>query len=72
VRVNRERKEGAWMATDPVCYGEVEERGAKHRASFKGQEYFFCTASCRKKFEENPERYARLATTFHIDPQMSC
>jgi YHS domain-containing protein len=55
-----------------MCYGEVEEEGAKHRASYKGEEFFFCTASCRKKFEENPERYAKLATKFHIDPQMSC
>jgi len=60
------------MAMDPVCYAEVDEETAKHTVSYQGQEFFFCTASCRKKFEEKPEKYARLATKFSIDPQISC
>ena len=32
----------------------------------------FCTASCRKKFEEKPEKYANLGPAFKIDPGMSC
>jgi len=40
--------------------------------TYKGQTYFFCTASCRKKFEEKPEKYAKLGTPPKIDPGMSC
>jgi len=60
------------MAMDPVCYGEVDEENATHRVNYQGQEFYFCTASCRKKFEEKPEKYAKLATKFPIDPHMSC
>ncbi|MDD1655219.1 MAG: YHS domain-containing protein [Methanomicrobiales archaeon] len=60
------------MAMDPVCYAEVDEETAKHTATHGGQEFYFCTASCKKKFQENPGKYAKLATRFSIDPTMSC
>jgi Cu+-exporting ATPase len=60
------------MAMDPVCYTDVDEETAKDTASYDGREFYFCTASCRKKFLENPGKYAMLATKFSIDPQMSC
>ena len=60
------------MATDPVCYAEVDEDTASHVTTYKGQKYYFCTASCRKKFEEKPEKYAKLGTPPKIDPGMSC
>jgi len=60
------------MATDPVCYGEVDEDTATQVATYKGQKYYFCTASCRKKFEENPAKFAKLGTPPKIDPGMSC
>lgn len=60
------------MATDPVCYAEVDEDTGKHVATYKGQKYWFCTAACTKKFEENPGKYAKLGTPPKIDPGMSC
>ncbi|MDD1666514.1 MAG: YHS domain-containing protein [Methanomicrobiales archaeon] len=60
------------MATDPVCYGEVDEETASQVVEYKGQKYYFCTASCRKKFEENPGKYTKLGPAFKIDPGMSC
>lgn len=60
------------MATDPVCYAEVDEETASHAVTYKGQKYWFCTASCRKKFEEKPEKYTKLGTPPKIDPGMSC
>ena len=60
------------MATDPVCYAEVDEDIASHVTTYKGQKYYFCTASCRKKFEENPGKYTKLGTPSKIDPGMSC
>jgi Cu+-exporting ATPase len=38
------------MAMDPVCGAEVDEEPAKHTAAHGGQEFSFCTASCRKIF----------------------
>jgi YHS domain-containing protein len=60
------------MATDPVCYAEVDEETTPHIVTYKGQKYWFCTASCRKKFEEKPEKYTKLGTPPRIDPGMSC
>jgi YHS domain-containing protein len=60
------------VATDPVCYAEVDEDTAPHVVTYKGQKYWFCTASCRKKFEEKPEKYTILGPAFKIDPGMSC
>jgi len=42
---------------DPVCGMDVNPETAKHRTTYKGQEYFFCAAGCRTKFEADPERY---------------
>jgi YHS domain-containing protein len=60
------------VAIDPVCYGEVDEDTAAHVVDYKGQKYYFCTASCRKKFEENPGKYTKLGPFFRIDPGMTC
>ncbi len=45
------------MVKDPVCKMEVDEQTAKHRVEYKGKTYFFCSADCKKAFEENPEEY---------------
>jgi YHS domain-containing protein len=41
---------------DPVCGMEVDE---KHdSASFEGRKYYFCCASCRWAFENDPKKFA--------------
>ena len=62
----------AIMATGPVCYMVVDEDEARARSSYKGQEYFFCSDFCRKKFEENPARYVKLARSMDIGPNITC
>jgi len=48
---------GAARAIDPVCGMTVDPATAKHRFAYKGQDYFFCSAGCRTKFEANPEKF---------------
>jgi YHS domain-containing protein len=60
------------MATDPVCFMPVDEDSAQFTSDYKGTEYYFCTAWCKKKFDENPERYRRMAHTIDLDPGMTC
>ncbi|HQK56287.1 MAG TPA: YHS domain-containing protein [Methanolinea sp.] len=60
------------MPTDPVCYMVFDEDKSQCRLHYKGQEYFFCSDFCRKKFEENPARYAKLARSMDIGPDISC
>ncbi len=44
-------------AKDPVCGMTVTLATAKHRASHDGQDYVFCSARCREKFEADPASY---------------
>jgi len=45
------------MAIDPVCGMEVEESSAKDQSTYDGKKYYFCSADCRKEFDESPEDY---------------
>src|SRR6187551_2556819 len=43
----------------------VDPHTAKHRADYRGQTYYFCSAGCREKFVADPQKYlgARQAET---------
>jgi Cu+-exporting ATPase len=47
----------AASAIDPVCGMRVDPTTAKHRFSYKGRDYFFCSARCRERFEAEPEKF---------------
>lgn len=47
----------AVTAIDPVCGMSVAVKGARHRASHDGEEYYFCNAGCRAKFVADPSRF---------------
>ncbi|NIO76574.1 MAG: YHS domain-containing protein [Armatimonadetes bacterium] len=42
---------------DPVCGMHVEEEKAAARVEYKGTTYHFCSAGCKERFEENPEKF---------------
>jgi P-type Cu+ transporter len=43
-------------AIDPVCGMSVNPQTARHRFAYRGQDYFFCSARCRERFEAEPEK----------------
>jgi len=45
------------MAKDLVCGMEIKEKEAATSSLYKGKEYYFCSRTCKKKFDETPERY---------------
>ena len=47
------------MERDPVCNMELPERDPQRAKQHGGQIYYFCSATCRRRFEADPERYAR-------------
>ena len=47
----------AGVAIDPVCGMSVDRETAKHRFSHQGQDYFFCSARCRERFEAEPQKF---------------
>jgi YHS domain-containing protein len=46
---------------DPVCGMTVNSSNAAAAAVRDGKTYLFCSASCRDKFEQAPDKYLRPA-----------
>jgi Cu+-exporting ATPase len=42
---------------DPVCGMTVDPHAARHRAEHRGHSYYFCSAGCRTKFANDPQKY---------------
>jgi Cu+-exporting ATPase len=47
----------AVLALDPVCGMKVDPAKPGPRSVYAGQEYFFCGAGCKKKFDAAPDSY---------------
>lgn len=48
-------------ALDPVCGMTVDVATARHRSTFAGRTYYFCSAGCRERFEADPAGFAVVA-----------
>ena len=46
------------MTKDPVCAMTLEPTKAAGRLDHAGTTYYFCSARCQRKFQENPQKYA--------------
>ena len=44
---------------DPVCGMQMEPDEVASETNYEGKSYYFCSDECRKKWDANPERYAR-------------
>jgi YHS domain-containing protein len=49
------------VVTDPVCGMQIAKPLAAGRAEYQGQTYYFCVEDCRRKFSEEPARYAEAS-----------
>ena len=47
------------MERDPVCGMQVDPSKAAGQAGHAGKRYYFCSQSCKTKFDANPTTYAR-------------
>jgi YHS domain-containing protein len=50
---NKEAK----MAIDPICLTEIDEKTTPFKSLHRGQTFYFCDETCKRKFEEEPEKY---------------
>ena len=49
------------MVTDPVCKMQIDEKTAAGTSEYQGKTIYFCALGCKKKFDENPQKYAATA-----------
>ncbi len=47
----------AGLAKDPVCGMDVDPATAKYKSHHGGHDVFFCSPSCKTKFDAHPEHY---------------
>ncbi|WP_457150050.1 heavy metal translocating P-type ATPase [Mesorhizobium sp. P5_C1] len=47
----------AAVVRDPVCGMTVDPATAKHFVRHQGQDFYFCSAGCKAKFEAEPQKY---------------
>lgn len=45
--------------TDPVCGEKFPPELSTFSARYRGMTYHFCSSTCKEKFEDEPEKYAR-------------
>jgi YHS domain-containing protein len=46
------------LAKDLICGMTVDEKTAKYKSDYKGKTYYFCSQSCKTKFDKNPSKFA--------------
>lgn len=42
---------------DPVCGMDVDTKSAAGQSEHQGKSFYFCSLSCKRKFDQNPEQY---------------
>ena len=56
--INSPQNAPADSVKDPVCGMTVDLKSPNiEKSSYRGVAYYFCSESCRKSFEANPEKY---------------
>ena len=61
-----------FMVVDPVCRMEVDENRSKYGSRYKGRSYHFCSPGCKKKFDEDPEKYITMTQEIGKNPEKCC
>ena len=47
------------MVKDPVCGMEIDPKTATGKSDYQGQTYYFCSAGCKKAFDQDPQKYVK-------------
>jgi Cu+-exporting ATPase len=48
---------GKIMEKDPVCGMSVDPKQTAFKLDFQGKTYYFCSAGCKKAFDQEPDKY---------------
>jgi Cu+-exporting ATPase len=47
------------MERDVVCGMQIEQASAAGTSNHGGRTYYFCSTTCKAKFDANPAQYAK-------------
>lgn len=51
------------MEKDVVCGMQIDPAAAAGSSKYDGKTYYFCSASCKARFDTNPAHFAGNRTT---------
>ena len=55
--------------TDPVCGMQVDQENSAGISEYKRTTYYFCSQSCKQKFDTNPGRRDRRSRVERVNVQ---
>ena len=44
---------------DPICGMQVDKAHAAGHSVYNGEDYYFCSAGCKAKFDRNPGEFVK-------------
>ena len=47
------------LVIDPVCGHQLDSADATAQSQYQGKTYYFCSTSCKAKFDANPSQYVK-------------
>ncbi len=53
------------MVLDPVCGMEIEPAEAVGLTELEGERYYFCSSTCKERFDAEPQRFVALKEVLH-------
>ena len=53
------------QVVDPVCGMTIESSSAAGESRHNGTTFYFCTAACKREFDEHPAKYHGKAVAPH-------
>jgi xanthine dehydrogenase accessory factor len=53
--------EPPFSTKDPVCMMKIDIVENPVHSDFRNRRYYFCSTACRRAFDQDPDRYLRLA-----------
>jgi Cu+-exporting ATPase len=51
--------------TDPICGMVIDRDQAAAKREYRGTTFYFCSESCRKRFDAEPSGYAEKVRSGH-------
>jgi Cu+-exporting ATPase len=45
------------MEKDVVCGMQVDPKQAAGQSEYQGKTYYFCSAECKRKFDQDPKQF---------------
>jgi YHS domain-containing protein len=55
------------VAIEPVCGMQVDEQQPAGKSDYQAKTYYFCSLECKRRFDQNPERYLDEVSANTVD-----